>query len=130
MTSFPIYSVSAAYANDFAPKDFIVELSAALIFFYSIGAIASPVVTAWLIAHYGPPALFLFIAAAHFALILFALYRMTRRKAPRPSAPYQMVPRTSMTVARLFGRPDNNAEPDHQNEAPAETAGENGKRET
>jgi MFS family permease len=130
MTSYPIYSVSAAYANDFAPKDFIVELNAALIFFYSIGAIASPVATAWLIAAYGPPALFLFIAAAHFALILFALYRMTRRKAPRPSAPYLMMPRTSMIVARLFHRPHNNAGPDHQNEAPDETAGENGKKET
>ncbi len=104
MTSYPVYSVSAAYANDFAPKDFVVELNAALIFFYSIGAIVSPIVTAWLIAAYGPAALFLFIAAAHLALILFALYRMTRRKAPRPREPYQMVPRTSMIIGRLFGR--------------------------
>ena len=45
-TSYPIYSVSAAYANDFAEKDFVVELNAALIFFYSIGAIISPTVSA------------------------------------------------------------------------------------
>ncbi len=104
MTSYPIYSVSAAYANDFAPKDFIVELSAALIFFYSVGAIVSPVVSAQLIAVYGPPALFVFIAAAHLALILFALYRMTQRKAAGPTTPYQMVPRTSMIISRIFRR--------------------------
>jgi MFS family permease len=107
MTSYPIYSVSAAYAMDFAPKEFIVELSAALIFFYSLGAIISPMVSARLIATYGPSALFMFIAAAHLALIAFALYRMTRRKAAVPSTPYQMVPRTSMIVSRLFGRSHN-----------------------
>jgi MFS family permease len=129
MTSYPIYSVAAAYANDFAEKDFVVELNAALIFFYSIGAIASPIVSAWLIADHGPAALFLFIAAAHFALILFALYRMTRRRAPRPSAPYQMVPRTSMIVGRLFRRPQNGTHNEPRDETPAGTAAENGKRE-
>jgi MFS family permease len=128
MTSYPIYSVSAAYANDFAPKDFVLELNAALIFFYSIGAISSPLAASWLIANYGPQALFLFIAAAHFGLILFALYRMTRRKAARPSEPYQMVPRTSMIVARLFRRDHNGAE-QQADEPLAETAGENAKRE-
>ena len=123
MTSYPIYSVSAAYANDFASKDFVLELNASLIFFYSIGAIMSPIVSARLIAVYGPAALFLFIAAAHLALILFALYRMTRRKAAAPAAPYQMLPRTSMIIARVFGRAQNG------NEQAAEAAADNGRRE-
>lgn len=104
MTSYPVYSVSAAYANDFAPTDFVVELNAALVFFFSLGAVVSPLASARLIAAFGPAALFLFIAAAHLALILFALYRMTRRKAPEPTAAYTMVPRTSMIVGRLFRR--------------------------
>ncbi|HSF94173.1 MAG TPA: MFS transporter [Thermohalobaculum sp.] len=116
MTSYPIYSVSAAYANDFAPKDFVVELNAALIFFYSIGAIVSPFVSARLISAYGPAALFLFIATAHGALILFTLYRMTRRKAPARTTPYTMVPRTSMIIGRLLRR--------KRNGAPAESAPE------
>ena len=107
MTSYPVYSVAAAYANDFAEQDFVVELNAALIFFYSIGAVISPIVTARLIAVYGPSALFVFIAAAHLALMVFALYRKTRRQAAAPATPYQMVPRTSMVVARLFRRPHN-----------------------
>jgi len=104
MTSFPIYSVSAAYANDSAPADFVVEMNAALMFYYSIGAIVSPFVAAWLIGTYGSPALFLYIAAAHFGLIVFALWRMTRRTAPRRQAPVQSMPRTSLIIGRLFRR--------------------------
>ena len=123
MTSYPVYSVAAAYANDFAEQDFVVELNAALIFFYSIGAVISPIVTARLIAVYGPSALFVFIAAAHLALMAFALYRKTRRKAAAPATPYQMVPRTSMIVARVFGRAH------HNNDQAAEAAADDGRRE-
>src|SRR3546814_9692660 len=62
LTAYPIYSVSAACANDLAEPDFIVELNAALIFLYSLGAIASPIVSAWLIALAGPEAMFYFMA--------------------------------------------------------------------
>ena len=110
MTSFPIYSVSAAYANDFAPKDFVVELNAALMFFYSVGAIISPFATASLIAAFGSSAMFLFIAGSHAVLILFALYRMTKRKAPRPLVPVESVPRTSLIIGRLFRRHQNTNE--------------------
>ena len=123
MTSYPVYSVAAAYANDFAEQDFVVELNAALIFFYSIGAVISPIVTARLIAVYGPSALFVFIAAAHLALMAFALYRKTRRQAAAPATPYQMVPRTSMIVARVFGRAH------HNNDQAAEAAADDGRRE-
>ncbi|MCL5777999.1 MFS transporter [Limibaculum sp. FT325] len=102
MTAYPIYSVAAAYANDFAPPDFIVELSAALLFFFSVGAIFSPLISAWLISTHGPDALFLFVSGAHLVLVLFALYRMTRRRAPAPQTAYSYTPRTSMILGRLF----------------------------
>ncbi|MGF1503436.1 MAG: MFS transporter [Paracoccaceae bacterium] len=101
-TSYPVFSISAAYANDFAPPDFVVELNAALIFFFSVGAMLSPILAAVLIDAYGPPALWLFVAAAHLALILFALYRLGRRGAFSPVQPYAYVPRTSMVLGRLF----------------------------
>ncbi|HUF56226.1 MAG TPA: MFS transporter [Thermohalobaculum sp.] len=101
-TSLPLYSVSAAYANDFAEADFIVELNASLIFFFSLGAIASPLLTARLISLAGPEALFLFVAVAHLALIAFALYRMTRRAAAQPRSRYTYLPRTSIVLGRLF----------------------------
>ena len=122
-TAYPIYSVSAAYANDYAEPDFIVELNAALIFFYSLGAIVSPLVTAWLVALLGPPALFAFAAVAHLALILFTLYRMTRRRGPGPLTPYRYLPRTSMIIARLFSRTNG------ANDAAAQNAGQAERRE-
>ena len=102
LTAYPIYSISAAYANDFAEPDFVVELNAALIFFYSIGAIISPIVSAWLIALAGPGAMFSFMAAAHLALVVFTLYRMTRRSSAEPRGPYRYLPRTSMLLGRMF----------------------------
>jgi MFS family permease len=102
-TAFPIYSVGASHANDFATADFVVELNAALMFFFGVGAIVSPVVSAELIALYGADALFAFIAVAHVFMALFGLWRMTRRAA-RPITPYVYRPRTSFTLARLSPR--------------------------
>jgi MFS family permease len=65
LATFPIYSISAAHAHDWAEDAQRVELSAALMFFYALGAIFAPLVTSGLIAAYGPGALFWFIASAH-----------------------------------------------------------------
>lgn len=100
--SFPIYSISAAHAHDWADDSMRVELSAALMFFYAIGAIAAPLVTSGLIAAYGPTALFIFIAVAHIGLLLYGLIRMTRRSTSDDRQPYVWTPRTSFTAGRLF----------------------------
>ena len=94
-TSITIYSVAAAHANDFCPEDFMVELNASLIFFFSLGAIAAPFAVSQIIAAFGAAALFLFIASVHGVLIAFTLYRMTRRVAAT-ATPYRYRPRTSM----------------------------------
>ncbi len=103
-TSITIYSVAAAHANDQCPDGFVVELNAALIFFYSLGAIAAPLSAAWLIEEYGADGLWWFIAAAHLVLIGFSFYRMTRRSTGAPTTPYRYLPRTTMVMARLWKR--------------------------
>lgn len=103
-TSITIYSVSAAHANDHCPTDFVVELNAALIFFFSLGAIAAPLTAAWLIEDFGADGLWWFVAAAHLVLIAFSFYRMTRRSAGAPTTPYRYLPRTTMVMARLWKR--------------------------
>ncbi len=100
----PIYSVSAAHAHDFADASERVELSAALMFLYAVGAIASPIIASALIAAYGAPAMFVFIAITHAALLVFGLVRMFARPAPEERTAYVYVPRTSFLVGRLFGR--------------------------
>jgi MFS family permease len=103
-TTFPIYSVSAAHAHDFAQQTERVELSAALLFLYAVGAIASPVIAATLIALQGPAAMFAFIALAHVALVVFGLMRMRARPSPRERTAYTYVPRTSYLIGRLLKR--------------------------
>ncbi len=104
-TSFPLYSISAAHAHDWATDDQRVELSAALMFFYACGAIVAPLVSAGLIAVFGPPALFVFIAVSHIALVVYGIIRMRKRASARTRQPYVWIPRTSFLVGRIFRRP-------------------------
>ena len=103
-TTMPIYSVATAHAHDFADDSERVELSAALMFLYAIGAIASPLIASSLIGAFGPAAMFAFIAAAHLALLVFGLLRMRARPAPDARTRYIYTPRNSFLVGRLFGR--------------------------
>ncbi|MEM9785558.1 MAG: MFS transporter [Pseudomonadota bacterium] len=104
LTTFPIYSVATAHAHDFATSDQRVELSAALMFFFAIGAIAAPLTTSALIGAYGPAALFYFISAGHVALVIFGLARMRKRAVPQERTRYVYAPRTSFGIGRLLGR--------------------------
>ncbi|MDE0208616.1 MAG: MFS transporter, partial [Boseongicola sp.] len=81
MITFPIYSVATAHAHDFASQDERVDVSAAFIFYYAVGAIASPWLVASLIDRFGPSAMFSFVSLAHVALIAFSLIRMQSRSA-------------------------------------------------
>ncbi|WP_044006932.1 MFS transporter [Jannaschia sp. CCS1] len=103
-TTFPIYSVSAAHAHDWASDDQRIELSAALMFFFACGAIVAPLTTSGLISAFGPAALFYFISVAHALLIVFSLVRMGRRAASGTRKPYIWIPRTSFQVGRIFRR--------------------------
>ena len=99
--TFPIYSVSAAHAHDFAADDERVELSAALMFLYALGAIASPWTVSALIDAFGPSAMFAFVSAAHLFLIVFGLIRMRKRDTETRTA-YVYAPRTSFLIGRLL----------------------------
>jgi MFS family permease len=100
----PIYSVSTAHAHDFATDIERVELSAALMFLYAVGAIASPLLASAVISAYGPAAMFLMIAAAHVLLIIFGIARMRARPTPGARTAYTYEPRTSFLIGRLLRR--------------------------
>ena len=105
--TFPVFSISAAHANDFAEPDFVVDLSASLIFLFGMGAITAPLVASALMDRFGPTALFAMIAGAHGVLVLFGLYRMTRRPAQTRTA-YTYTPRTSFLLGRVLRRKERN----------------------
>jgi MFS family permease len=103
-TTFPIYSVAAAHAHDFADASERVELSAALMFFFALGAIAAPLMASTLIEVYGPSAMFVMIGAGHAVLVVFGLIRMRMRPSARTRTRYVWAPRTSFLIGRLTGR--------------------------
>lgn len=103
-TTFPIFSVATAHAHDFASSEERVELSAALMFWYAVGAIASPLGASKLMETYGPTALFMLMAVGHAALVIFGLSRMRARATPQLRTSYIYAPRTSFTIGRLLRR--------------------------
>ncbi|MDI3335314.1 MFS transporter [Defluviimonas aestuarii] len=104
ITTMPIYSVSTAHAHDFATDEERVELSAALMFLYALGAIASPLIASSLIAWFGPASMFVFIATIHLGLLAFGALRMRARPAPSDRTRYVYTPRTSFLIGRLLKR--------------------------
>jgi MFS family permease len=104
LTTFPIYSVASAHAHDFASSDERVELSAALMFWFAIGAIFAPYLASVLIENFGPPALFMMMAVGHAILILFGLNRMRARPTRKDRTRYVYAPRTSFLIGRLTKR--------------------------
>ena len=98
----PLYSLSIAHANDFAEPHQYVELSAGLIFFYGLGATAGPFAASLVIEYLGAAAFFSYTSVIHGSLVLFVLYRMTKRATvPRwARKPYTALLRTSPAFSR------------------------------
>lgn len=100
MATIPIYSLSATHANDLSQKKDMTDLSASLIFFFAIGAIASPIISGALIDHFGPDILFVYFAILHGLLFVFAFYRVMKRPVIHFTKPYRYIPRTSLFIAK------------------------------
>ncbi|TIV70061.1 MAG: MFS transporter [Mesorhizobium sp.] len=102
----PLYSLSAAHANDRADKGEFVLINAALMLFYSFGAIGGPIAASAVMQHFGPSALFVFNASVYAVLIIVILYRMqVRSGVPAGSrSRFTALLRTSTLFARLARR--------------------------
>jgi MFS family permease len=103
----PLFSLSAAHANDRAEKNEYVMINAALMLFYSFGAIGGPFTAAAMMEWYGPHALFTFTAVVYASFIVLILYRI-RLRPPTPSdqrGRFTALLRTSTIFARLVQKP-------------------------
>jgi MFS family permease len=75
----PLYSLSAAHANDHAKPGQYVILAAGLSFFFSIGAIAGPVVAAQVLQVFGTDFFFMYTSIIHIVFVAVTLWRMSAR---------------------------------------------------
>jgi len=81
-SSNPLYSLLIAYTNDFLEHDDMAAAAGGMVFINGLGAIAGPLMVGWMMSQIGPGGFFLYIAVLMFAMVLYALYRMTQRAAP------------------------------------------------
>jgi MFS family permease len=102
----PLFSLSAAHANYRAGKGEFVLINAALMLFYSFGAIGGPLIASFFMQRFGPQSLFIFCATIYAVFILIIAYRMQARAAVPASrrGRFTALLRTSTIFARLTRR--------------------------
>jgi MFS family permease len=103
----PVYSLAAAHGNDFAGSGGHVKVTAALMFYYSIGAVVGPLASSFAMERFGLPAIFVYSALVYAGLAIFTVLRMRTRAAPNPSqrSRFTALLRTSPVFAWLAQKP-------------------------
>lgn len=98
----PLYSLSAAHANDKAEAGEYVQIASGLMFFWAIGASIGPLLSAVLVDWLGASAFFSFICSMHGAFVLYTLVRIVRGSADEPErGRFAGLLRTSPVFARM-----------------------------
>lgn len=99
----PLYSLSAAHANDHAKPGQFVILAAGLSFFFSIGAMAGPVIAAQVLKVFGPDFFFTYTSIIHLLFVAATMWRMAARATPDMKAKkrYATLLRTSPFMYKL-----------------------------
>ncbi len=111
-SSYTLYSMLVALANDYLAPEELVGSCAALIMLQAIGSLLGPFLVAGLALLSGPAALFL-ASASIYALVLVGIVVDYRRQPHQPEAThttFTAVPRTCAVIAELDerGSPDKN----------------------
>ncbi|MGE4244717.1 MAG: MFS transporter [Parvibaculaceae bacterium] len=83
--SMPLYSLAIAHANDHLDKDQMLGASSKLVFLYGAGSTAGPLLAGLAMQQIGKSGFMTYMILVYGALGLFALYRISRRAAPRRS---------------------------------------------
>ncbi len=81
-TIYPMYGIAVAHANDFAASDDFVKIAGGLLLLLGFGSMIGPILAAQAMVLFIPEGLFAFAAAVHTLLLIYTVYRMSRRSAP------------------------------------------------
>jgi len=93
----PLYGLAVAHANDWVPREEVVETGGGLLLLYAAGAVVGPAIAGQLMGSLGPASLLLFVALVLVLLALFVLWRLlVGRTAPATTHhDYRPVSRTT-----------------------------------
>ncbi|WNK00571.1 MFS transporter [Thalassospiraceae bacterium LMO-JJ14] len=107
-STFPIYAVTVSHANDYVNADERVLVSGTLLLTYGAGAIVGPLLAGPIMDRLGAEGLFFYIGGVFSLVGVYALWRMTRRAAPKAEDKTDFVPTPGATP--LAGELDPHAE--------------------
>ena len=83
-SSFPLYSISVAHANDRADPDKYVVISSGMLLMYGLGAVTGPLIASGLMSLMGASGLFMFAAIIFSFFAAYVAFGSLRRKPVAP----------------------------------------------
>jgi MFS family permease len=96
--SYPLYSIAAAYTNDWVDPAHVNAAASQLVTLYGLGAIVGPFLAALLMTTSGPTGFYWSMIALHAAIVVFLVYRRRAWRSPLVERPWREV----SVPARLF----------------------------
>lgn len=89
---FSMYPVIVAHASDHAAPGTFIQISGGLLLLYGVGGMAGPLLAGAAMSVLGPPGLFATTLAAHVPIVLFALWRISKRAPVAQAEKVDFVP--------------------------------------
>ena len=89
--SYPLYSIAAAYTNDWIEPEHVNAAASQLVTLYGLGAVVGPFVAAGLMIIGGPKGFFWAAIGLHALLATFFVYRMKAWRSPLAKRPWSEV---------------------------------------
>lgn len=78
---FVMYPILIAHANDHAKAGSALQVTSGLLLLQGVGTISGPLIAGGLMSIYGPQGMFYIILLAHITIVVYAVYRMGKRRA-------------------------------------------------
>jgi MFS family permease len=89
--SYPLYSIAAAYTNDWIDPEHVNAAASQLVTLYGIGAMVGPLIAAGMMIVIGPEGFFWSAIVLHGMLAAFFVYRLRAWRAPLAKRPWSEV---------------------------------------
>ena len=111
--SYPLYSIAAAYTNDWIEPEHVNAAASQLVTLYGLGAVVGPFVAAGMMIFAGPKGFFWAAIGLHGMLAAFFVYRLRAWRAPLAKRPWGevslparafFVPATVVAMGRRYRR--------------------------
>ena len=78
---FVMYPILIAHANDHAKAGSALQVTSGLLLLQGVGTVSGPLIAGGLMSIYGPQGMFYIILLAHIVIVVYAVYRMGKRRA-------------------------------------------------